>query len=101
MSFKIHVMFDCYRGLDCVDTVSVVAKKAELRPVEEEVDDPDMHKPTFVDDIVTTLKGKEVDPDAELLEEEEDTRKPEETLEKPGKKKAGYKKGKKGREKSE
>eukprot|EP01022_Parablepharisma_sp_SALTPOND_P033066 TRINITY_DN88126_c2_g1_i1.p1 TRINITY_DN88126_c2_g1~~TRINITY_DN88126_c2_g1_i1.p1 ORF type:complete len:847 (-),score=111.14 TRINITY_DN88126_c2_g1_i1:1552-4092(-) len=95
-SYTVRAIFDCYKGLDCTETISIVAKRADQRPVEEEIEDPDLTKPSFVESLVTSIKGKDQDPDAELLEETDDQAK---VIEKPKKNK--HKKGKKGKVKDD
>lgn len=70
MSFTVHAMFDCYKGLDVTETISIYVKSESKRPIEEDVEDPDINKPTMVESVMETFKGKENDKEAELIEEE-------------------------------
>lgn len=77
MGFKVYAILDCYKGLDSMQEVSVFAKRAEERPIEnyeEEEEDEDLNKPSYIEELVQGITGKEKkDEEADLLEEEEKT----------------------------
>ena len=75
MGFTVSVMLDCYKGLDEIISTSVYAKSANKRPIEADIDDPDMNKPTLIESLVDNIKGKQEDPDAEVIEEEDEEEK--------------------------
>lgn len=64
--FVVHARFDCYKGLDSKEKICIKAKGA--RPVEAEVEDPDMKEPTMLENIIGQIKKS----DDEGSEEEGD-----------------------------
>ncbi len=96
LEVSVQASFDCYKGLDSKETVVVLAKKEDMRPKEKVVEDPDLNKPSYVEEIVNNITGRKKDDDENVDDDEKTEEKPRATEEKAGRhKKAGKRKTRK------
>lgn len=79
--FTVYAKLDCYRGLDCRKHIIVDVQKKENIPKEPEVIDPDLSKPSLMEQMMGACKQESYS-DEEVEEEEEqkkeDDKKPKE-----------------------
>ena len=57
----VYASFDCYKGLDCKETITSFAKRKDMRPKEKEIEDPELMKPSAVEEVVRSFTGKNKD----------------------------------------
>lgn len=75
MTLTVHAIFDCYQGLDATESVSVYVRRAAKRRAKDHSEDPELNEPSLVENIMESIRGKTVDEEAELVEDEGEKKK--------------------------